>query len=134
MGGERGVDYVDFTLPLPPSINKIWVIIRKPGMPLDYQVSGEAKVWRQQVLPMIPKVKVTEECSMFKLTCHFTYNFFYKNGKVRRFDTQNLLKFLIDTVAQKQGFDDSIVKSGSWDSEHSDKSESVRCVLSRVAD
>jgi hypothetical protein len=61
----------------------------------------------------------------------FYYRFHYQNGKPRVFDAANLLKLLIDCVAEKCGFNDCLVRHGSWSSVDS-IDEKVEVVLREV--
>lgn len=61
----------------------------------------------------------------------FYYRFHYQNGKPRVFDAANLLKLMIDCIAEKCGFNDCLVRYGSWSSVDSE-SEKVEVVLAEV--
>ena len=80
---------------------------------------------------LIPKLTPSKDSFTFRLDAVFTYSWYYKNGKMRKFDTHNLMKVLCDAIAEKNGFDDSYIKAGSWDSKHLDR-EMVECRLSQV--
>ena len=121
---------VAFTIPsIPPSMNKCYQIIRLPGQPLKIEMSPEVRKWKSDAKECMGKLPVTGDATYFRIDSVFTYNFYYKNGKMKKFDTQNLMKVLIDAVAEKCGVPDEFFKFGSWSSIHSDTVESVSCVL-----
>lgn len=116
----------DFTIPsLPPSMNKVYQIIRLPGQPLRVEMTPEVRRWKTEAKEWIPKLTATADSFTFRIDAVFHYNWYYKNGKMRKFDTQNLMKVLIDAVAEKNGIDDSYVKSGGWSSVHSTDKEFI---------
>lgn len=51
---------------------------------------------------------------MVVIDATFYYRFHYNNGKPRVFDAANLLKLLIDCIAEKCEFNDRAVRHGSW--------------------
>ena len=79
----------------------------------------------------IPRINLESNESLVHVDVVFHYPHFYKNGKLRRFDTHNVIKPLFDTIAEKAGFDDSRIKSGSWASKHCEQ-ERVEVYLREV--
>lgn len=71
--------------------------------------------------PYIPRFEITAG-SFIHCDATFYYNYYYKVQKTRLriVDTQNMLKLLLDTIAKKCGWNDSLIKSGSWRSFHSE--------------
>lgn len=61
----------------------------------------------------VPHIAVGENDLLFIGTT-FHYPYYTKGGKLRKFDSPNLLKLLIDAVTESMRVDDSRVKSGSW--------------------
>jgi hypothetical protein len=119
VGTER-VNSVTFTLPdLPPSTNELMAPARASvnGSAQRWEIKTEWRLWRSQQQRYV-KVLDIAEWSLVRVDLYFFYNFFYKNGQLKRFDTQNLINFAINTVAQKQGWDDLRCKHGSWGSAH----------------
>lgn len=118
-----------FTLPsIPSSVNALYQINfsqRKVFM------NPEARLWKTQMKMMVPRIKASEVTHFFKIDRIYYYSFFTKNGKVRKLDTSNLDKLLLDTIAEKCGFDDSLVKFGDTES-YNDTNERVDVVISRV--
>lgn len=118
-----------FTLPsIPSSINQLYQISfaqKKVFM------NPDARIWKSQMKLIIPKIKPHEDSHFFKIDRYYYYNFFYKNGKVKKIDTFNLDKLLIDAISEKCGFDDSLVKFGETESYHSEK-ERIEIVVSRA--
>ena len=105
-----------FRIPsLPPSCNAIYNVIFSQRR---VEMKPEVRLWKTQAKECIPKISPLNGSYLFELKVEFYYNFFYKNGKLRKFDSQNLLKILCDAVAEKCGFNDSLIKFGAWESYH----------------
>ena len=123
---------VSFTIPsLPSSMNQIYSIIRMPGIPLRVEMKPEVRRWKTESKVYIPMLKPQSDSYLFRLDAVFFYPFHHRNGKMKKFDTQNLLKVLIDAVAEKNGIGDEYFKSGSWGSIDSEK-ERIECILGGV--
>jgi len=128
--GWRVVESKKFTIPsLPPSVNAIYNIIFSQRR---VEMKGEVRLWKTEAKTYIPKMTVLQESYLFQLNVIFYYDFFFKNGKIRKFDSQNLMKVLCDAVAEKSGFADELIKFGSWQSYHSPDKEYVECELEQV--
>lgn len=108
--GDEGREW-RFTIPtLPPSANALHdIIYRERRVVLKPSVIK----WKSDAKLFIPRITIAAD-SLVEIQTTFYYRHYYANGSLRRFDTQNLLKCLIDTIANKIGFDDSRVKTGSW--------------------
>lgn len=107
------MDSITFTLPgLPTSVNSlynvIWTLHR-------VELKSECRRWKQSAKGKIPHFDVPKDC-LLKIDCEFHYPFLYQNGKLRKFDTSNLLKLLYDAVAEGLNVDDSRFKAGSFTS------------------
>ncbi len=77
----------------------------------EVYLSKEAKEFKKIVGLYTPKLKYDEN-DLFKLKVYIHNNWYYKNGKVKRQDIQNMDKLLIDAMCKKLGFDDCRI----WDS------------------
>ena len=120
MGVEEG-GVVKFCIPfLPPSVNTIYQIIFSQRR---VELKPDVRTFKTRAKEYVPRFN--PEGKLVTADFIFTYNFYYKNGKLKKFDTQNLLKVLCDAIAEKCGFDDSLIKAGSWESVHSDVKEQV---------
>lgn len=93
----------------------------------------DVRSWKTNAKEYIPRLVPHELTEFLRIKAEFTYDYFYKNGKLKTFDTPNMLKVLIDAVAEKCGFDDKIVKFGEWGSEHSDDKRGVKVTVEQVA-
>ena len=69
-------------------------------------LSPEAQHFKKRVKFMIQPSKWTENCK-FSLTIEYHKDWFYKNGKNRKEDLQNMDKLLIDAIFEQIGIDDS---------------------------
>ena len=106
-----------FTIPsLPPSKNILHSVIRRPNMPLEWKRSGVYTKWLNEALPYIPMLKPLVDSHYFGVEAVFNYPFFHENGHMKRKDSHNFLEALCDAIATKNGFDDSYVKFGSFES------------------
>lgn len=114
---------------LPPSVNAIYQIIFAQRR---VEMKPEVRAWKTKAKEYVPRLNPMAESYLVTLDVTFTYNWFFKNGKLKKFDSQNLLKVLIDAVAEKAGFNDEIVKMGSWNSIHSEEKEQVEVVIRQV--
>ena len=130
MGGMEGLVELErrnFRIPsLPPSMNAIYQIIFHLK---QVQMKPEVRAWKTQAKQMVPQMMAHADSYVFRLDAHFHYNWLFKNGAFRKFDTANMLKVLVDAVAEKVGIKDEYIKFGSWDSTHSEDKEYVDCVL-----
>lgn len=133
VGGMEGLVVLEtksFRIPsLPPSMNAIYQIIKHP---FKVQMKPEVRAWKTQAKMMIPAMTPHEDSYLFKLEASFSYNFLFKNGAFRKFDTPNMLKVLIDSICEKVGIKDEYLKSGSWNSTHSEDKEFVDCTLTQL--
>lgn len=123
MGGEGGT--WKFVIPcLPPSVNSLHQIIYSQRKVV---LRPEILKWRSDIALFIPRIQLRSD-SLVEIALTFHYDHWYKNGKLRRLDTHNLVKVLLDVISWKANFDDSRVKAGSWASIHS-SDEKVEVVM-----
>jgi Holliday junction resolvase RusA-like endonuclease len=126
MGGEAR-EY-RFVIPvLPPSVNSLHQIIYSQRR---VELKPEVRKWRSDAVVFIPRLEL-EPNSMLDIAATFHYPHYHANGKLRRFDTHNLVKVLLDLIAWKGNFDDCRVKSGTWASVDS-RDEQVEVRLREV--
>lgn len=131
----RVANSVTFWLPnLPPSVNEIY----QPGYSIyssrpQWKIKAEWLIWQAKMQPYILPFPIAAT-SFVHIDLLFFYDFFYpkQRTRLRTVDTQNMCKFAIDTIAKKLGFNDRIVKSGSWDSKHAEGSGKARVTLIEV--
>lgn len=109
--GRVVVNEVHFTLPsLPVSVNSLYNVIFSQR---KVELKNECRIWKSESKRYIPRFQVSEGCSV-EIHATFHFPFHYRNGKPRVFDVANLLKLTIDTIAEKCGFNDFLVRGGSW--------------------
>jgi Holliday junction resolvase RusA-like endonuclease len=119
---------IRFVLPsLPMSINSLYQIIYGQR---KVELKPECRTWKTKAKAYVPTFKIADS-STIRLDVTFSFPWHHKNGKLRKFDSQNLLKLLIDAVSEKIGIDDSRIKSGSWSSVDS-PDERVEVVLTEM--
>lgn len=123
------INQVRFVLPsLPNSVNSIYQIIYSQRR---IELKGECRTWKTKAKQIVPQFTISEGSTVC-LDTVFHFPFCYKNGKPRIFDPSNLLKLLQDAVAERCGFNDFLVRSGSWKS-IDDSSEYVVVTLTEIA-
>lgn len=89
---------------LPPSYNKHFKINYNFR---QMYLTREAREFKVRVkMSMPPWTSSLQPSTLFKLTVWYHHKWYYKNGKVRKLDIQNLDKLLIDAIAKKIGVDD----------------------------
>ena len=123
------IESKSFLVPfLPPSMNSMYNILFSQRR---VELKPETRLFKTRAKEYIPILTPLKDSYLFKLDAVFTYNFFFKNGKLKKVDTQNLMKVLIDAVAEKNGIGDQYFKFGSYESYHGDY-DKVECTLSQV--
>lgn len=119
-----------FVIPfLPPSMNSMYNVMFALRR---IELKPEVRLWKTKVKEYIPILHSAEDSFLFKLDVVLYYNFFFKNGKLRKVDSQNMLKVLIDAIAEKNGMGDEYFKFGSYESYHDAQFDRAECVLSQV--
>jgi hypothetical protein len=108
------VNEVRFTIPLAfPSVNALHQIIYSQRR---VELKPEVRRWKNDAKDHVPRFRLQSQSSLLRADVIFHYPFYYANGKLREFDTHNAVKPLLDMIAEKLGFNDKRVKSGSWGS------------------
>jgi len=128
--GWEELESKKFVIPfLPPSMNSMYNVMFNLRR---VELKPEVRLWKTKAKEYIPLLTPKENSYLFKLDAVFMYNFFFKNGKFRKVDSQNLIKVLIDAVAEKNGFGDEYVKFGSWESYHRTDYDCVECTINQI--
>lgn len=110
---------VTFVLPsLPPSVNTIYTPVTSVHSATPrFEVKVEWKRWGYDMGRYIKPIPLRPH-SLVRIDMWFFYNWYCRNGSLRRADVTNMQKYLIDVIAAKIGFDDKIVKFASVGSSH----------------
>lgn len=117
-----------FVIPsLPPSVNALYQIIYSQRR---VELKPEAYRWKSDSKKYIVGFRPSAG-SLIAVDVTFYYRFHYANGNPRVFDAANLLKLIIDCIAEKCGFNDCLVRHGSWSSVDS-PDEKMEVVLREV--
>lgn len=124
MGGdEREGKSVTFVLPqLPPSINNLYQILYSRR---QVELKPEARRWKNDAKAHVPRFELADGATL-RVDCEFNFDF-----TKRRFDSANLLKLVIDAIAEKLGVNDKVVRHGSWCSMQSER-EFVQVTLTQI--
>lgn len=119
---------ISFVLPsLPNSINDLYSIdFRRRRVDLK----PAPRQWKSGSKEYVPRFEIAPE-STLHIDFVFYYNYYHPNGKPRIFDASNLTKLAIDCICEKLGINDYRVRSGSWDSVHSEYGK-VEVTLSEI--
>jgi Holliday junction resolvase RusA-like endonuclease len=113
---------------LPESINSAYNIIFSQRR---VELKPAMRLWKSKVKEMVPRFEGVVNEDLFRIEADFIYPFYYKNGKLRKFDTANLLKILYDAMSEKMGVDDSRFKFGEFSSVHGER-ESVKVMIQQL--
>jgi len=93
-----------FKIPLvPESVNGLYKINYAHRV---IYLSDEGKAFKYQAKLYIPRTDFTEDDTL-SVSVSYHSNWFYKNGKIKRADSPNLDKLMIDTLFEAIGVDDS---------------------------
>lgn len=127
-GGRTGRQLVSVIPFLPPSVNSLYDVIWNQRK-VEKKSSVRSFCYRaKEHLRRFP----LSDGALVRMDLVFAYPFNHKNARLRRKDSQNMIKIIADLVAEKGGWDDSRMKSGSWESVDSEM-ESVTVTLTEVA-
>lgn len=105
--GEK--DCIRFTIPMiPPSVNALYNVIFSLK---KVELKPEVRLWKSKAKEFVPvwkqKGKSVSGWLYFKADVYTQV--YFKNGKVRKLDLQNLEKCLIDAVCEKLGIGDEFI-------------------------
>ena len=102
---------------LPPSYNKHFQIAW--GL-REMWLSPEAHAFKNRVKINMPPAEFDPN-KLLAIEITYSYNFYYKNKKLRKFDTANCDKLLLDAISERLGIDDSLFKTRIVNDIHNDK-------------
>lgn len=122
--GRRSVSVIPF---LPPSVNSLYNVIYNQRR---VEKKPEVRVFCYRAKEHLRAFRLSGD-ALVRMDLVFAYPFNHKNAKLRRKDTHNMVKIIADLVAEKGGWDDCRMKSGSWESIDSEV-ESVTVTLIEV--
>lgn len=126
-GGRVGCE-VRFTIPLAfPSVNALHQIIYSQR---KVELKPEVRKWRNDAKGYIPRFVLRPD-SLVHVDTLFYFKQRSQNKLLKRRDVHNAVKVVLDVIAEKCGFDDCRVKSGSWDSVDS-TNEKIEITLREV--
>lgn len=103
---------------LPPSYNKHFNINYNFK---ECYLSPEAHAFKNRVKINMPYSDLKEVPLCIRIS--YTYNWFTKNRKLRKFDSSNCDKLLLDALAEGLGIDDSWFKERHMTDIHSEDNE-----------
>jgi Holliday junction resolvase RusA-like endonuclease len=92
---------------LPPSMNKLYAINYRTR---SVYMTPEAREFKTKMKLFITSMPIdsTKKLSL-KLDVHTDW--YFKNGKPKKSDIQNLIKVVVDALSERLGFDDSLIWS-----------------------
>lgn len=112
---------------LPPSVNSLYNIIYAQRR---VEKKPEVREFCYRAKQYIRPLRLADG-ALVRMDLVFAYPFNHKNARLRRKDSQNMIKVIADVVAEKSGWDDSRMKSGGWESVDCEV-ESVTVTLTEV--
>lgn len=112
---NRQVDKIDsdkqkkiqlsFIIPgLPPSYNRHFQISYNLR---QVYLTKEAQQYKRKTAMYIPPCPQINNTIALKVCIEYHSDWFYKNGKIKKKDIQNLDKLLLDVISARLGFNDS---------------------------
>lgn len=116
------VEHSVFKIPsIPPSVNSLYNIIFSLK---KVSLKPEVSLWKSKSKMFIPDWK-WDGVSHLYFNADIYMNSYYKNGKLKKHDLQNLEKCLIDTVFEKLGIPDENIFAKLTRKYHTDNEEYV---------
>ncbi len=112
---------------LPTSYNKAFQIIW--GLK-ECHLSPEAHAYKNRVKMSIPPVTINND--LLRIAISYYYNWYYKNKKLKKIDTANCDKMLIDSICERLGCDDSLIKERQVKDFHNDKEEYIIVRIDKI--
>ena len=113
---------------LPVSYNKHFQIIWSLK---QCQLSPEAHAYKNRVKLSIPPVEIDDDKSL-SIEVDYHYNFYYKNGKLKKIDSANCDKILYDAISERLGIDDSLFKTRLVHDYHNEKESFVEVRIDKI--
>lgn len=105
-GTVAGPGVLTFRLPSPPpSMNSIYNVMFAMRR---IELKPEVRLYKNNMKMYVPSWNV-EPMDKVMVELEVVEQWFFKNGKFRKADVQNVGKVLIDLISEKQGWDDSQV-------------------------
>ncbi len=104
---------------IPPSYNKSFKIAHSLR---QVWLSPEAHAYKNRIKMAVPLTDFQPN-DLFLVEVDYYYNWYFKNGNLRKIDTQNCDKLLFDAISERIGIDDSHFKSRNVKDFHNDKEE-----------
>jgi len=97
---------LQFTVPnIPPSYTASFKI--NYGLKQTY-LSQEARKFKDMVKIYMPHIDIDKN-KLYSMHNEYYYDWYYKNGNVKKKDVQNMNRLLIDAVFRGLGIDDSVL-------------------------
>lgn len=120
---------VNFLLPSPPpSMNSIYNVLF--GLK-RVELKPQVRAYKTTMKMYVPSWNV-DAMDKVGVRLEVAQNWFFKNGKYKKQDVQNMAKVLVDLIAEKMGFDDSQVWRMELDKHHSEFDNKVRVKLWKI--
>lgn len=104
---------LSITFPWPPTENHLWVHARdkQTGQVRRY-LTDKARNYRKSIAHLLLGLRL-DPALLYRPTWHFVYAWHFKNGKIRRIDEPNYIKFIQDCVCDAAEIDDCRFKAAS---------------------
>lgn len=128
-GCVSGQGVLTFRLPSPPpSMNSLYSIHYGKR---QIFMKPEVRLYKNNMKMYVPnwELALTEKA---EIEFEVVDNWYFKNGNFRKLDLQNVLKVLIDLIAEKQGWEDQQVWRFVSSKRHSETERCVNVVLRKM--
>ena len=100
---------------IPPSYNQAFKINYNFR---EVYLSAHAKQFKNKIKMQIPPISGATSL-VYAVDIKYVYNWYYKNGRLKKKDTQNCDKLLYDAISEQLGIDDSRFKKRKTTDVHS---------------
>lgn len=123
-------DQIEFKIPMvPPSMNSLYNVLfslRK------VELKPEVRLFKSQAKQYVPHL-IVNSSDKLQMEVEVNQDWYYKNGKLKKQDIQNMGKCLVDLVSEKLGFEDSQIWDVTLSKKQVDSESFTRVKLRKVS-
>lgn len=113
---------IEFRLPVvPPSMNSLYNVVFALKR---VELKSDVRRYKSDMKVYVPPFEVGKNQPV-AMDIYVVQDWFFKNGNMKKQDIQNMVKVIVDLIAEKQGWDDSQVTSITAHKLQSDKRQYV---------
>jgi len=93
-------------------------------------LTNEARYWKTKAKLFIPNINL-QEGTYLTVSVEVTAPWFFKNGKPKKADVQNLGKVILDAISERCGFDDCLIWNIGLRKVHSETKQQISVYIDR---